>query len=901
MALTATASPEVTEDIIKQLRLQKPVGKYKTPCYRSNLFYNVVFQNAMANPFEDLKDFISDHLRDDHQVDKPGNKSCGIIYCRTREATEEVATYLTRKGVQTVAYHAGLHTKERIRVQEEWMHGKYPVISATVSFGMGVDKGCVRFVVHWGVPQNVAAYYQESGRAGRDGRPSYCRIYYSKQERDAMDFLLRKEISSAKKPSKKEKAILAYKSFQKMVEYCEQVKCRHGVFADFFGDKPPPCKTQKQCDVCKNPGNVEESLEKFYRHISKGNGLILREDSSDLYGGGRTSQKKEAELYKTESKMERDEIKAKMDLQVLIEKQFALRRKSSCQGSVDASARYSRVRAADSTGLKVNGLTVSTRESYLSLLTENLNKNYERCHIVDPPQHFLSVTDIEICAIDMEYEAFTSNTVAGLYRRLLSKTMAEIKRNTEAMSLNPRLKDFIPKGNLSLHDAVNQVKSNLKNGDENKPLGIVPASHLYNRNDNQEYKRLSNNVAKSRVCPRKMSSLNRDSLSQQFMESYLKKAESGISEIDSEKSTEGSTLTDYRESDCSSSISSSESITRNIPFMAEDVADPDSAQEFDCEEYGEEEILNSDNEIEICQQEHNETDIIHDIAQQDNEHLNGTVVKTEAGINIKQAQGSDKYLDKQDKTSDLSKVKVEVSCVTADEESRQMLDLQFHKYRVKQEKHENSNVFMILKTDCKQTIGTQDKSNEVATKKRKRSQDLFGDGSDDDMFLELEPNCNQSFLNTHTASLKTERDCSLTCNQIRTNTMDRSLLPLSNRSNSSNIKKVCQVQEVTFRPVSQHSIYNVKNRSECLKDKQEDVQSNSTGTMKLSRQSVADSVVKHLMPFYKEKRIASRDLFKFLARQLAHHLQEHCSTGTCFHWNMSDKPACQDFMVDNEI
>jgi hypothetical protein len=69
-------------------------------------------------------------------------------------------------------------------------------------------------------------------------------------------------------------------------------RCRHGVFADFFGDKPPPCKTQKQCDVCKNPGNVEESLEKFYRHISKGNGLILREDSSDLYGGGRTSQKK---------------------------------------------------------------------------------------------------------------------------------------------------------------------------------------------------------------------------------------------------------------------------------------------------------------------------------------------------------------------------------------------------------------------------------------------------------------------------------------------------------------------------------------------------------------------------------------------------------------------------------
>jgi hypothetical protein len=472
--------------------------------------------------------------------------------------------------------------------------------------------------------------------------------------------------------------------------------------------------------------------------------------------------------------------------------------------------------------------------------------------------------------------------------------MTEIKRNTEAMSLNPRLKDFKPKGNLSLHEAVNQVKSNLKNRDENKPLAFVPASQLCSRNDNLQSKRVSNKGAKSRVCPRKMSSLNRASLSQQFMESYLKKAESGTSDIDSEKSTEGSTLTNYRESDCSTNISSSESITHNIPFMG-DMADSDSMQEFVCEEYEEEEILNSSNEIEISRQERNERDIMHDIAQQVNEHLSGTEVKTETGMKIKQEQSSDKYdkyLDKKDMTADLSKVKVEVSCVTAEEESRQRLDPQFHSCRVKQEKHESSNVLVLLKAECKQKTVTRDKSNKVTAKKRKRSRDIFGDSSDDDMFLELEPNSNK------TASLKPERDCSLTCNQVQTNTVDRSLLPLNNKSNSCHIKKICHMQQVTFKPVSQILRFNVQNNSECLTDELEEVQSNGAGTVKLSRQSVAETVVKHLMPFYKEKRIASRDLFKFLARQLAHHLREHHSTGMCCHWNISNKTACQDTMVD---
>lgn len=155
IALTATASKTVKEDIISSLKLKHPVAEYVIPTFRKNLYYDVVFKNSIDNDFEHIQNYVRKIL--DNDDDK---LSCGIIYCRTRQSAETVAYNLSRLGIQTVAYHAGLSTKERNQIQEDWMSGKYSIISATISFGMGVDKASVRFVIHWELSQNMANYYQ---------------------------------------------------------------------------------------------------------------------------------------------------------------------------------------------------------------------------------------------------------------------------------------------------------------------------------------------------------------------------------------------------------------------------------------------------------------------------------------------------------------------------------------------------------------------------------------------------------------------------------------------------------------------------------------------------------------------------------------------------------------------
>uniref|UniRef100_A0A8C0W8F4 DNA 3'-5' helicase n=1 Tax=Castor canadensis TaxID=51338 RepID=A0A8C0W8F4_CASCN len=194
--ITIVVSPlialiQVQEDVFAALHLKQPVASFKTPCFRANLFYDVQFKELIPDLYGNLRDFCLKALG--QKADK-GLSGCGIVYCRTREACEQLAIELSSRGVNAKAYHAGLKASDRTQVQNEWMEEKVPVIVATISFGMGVDKANVRFVAHWNIAKSMAGYYQESGRAGRDGKPSWCRLYYSRNDRDQVSFLIRKEI-----------------------------------------------------------------------------------------------------------------------------------------------------------------------------------------------------------------------------------------------------------------------------------------------------------------------------------------------------------------------------------------------------------------------------------------------------------------------------------------------------------------------------------------------------------------------------------------------------------------------------------------------------------------------------------------------------------------------------------
>ena len=229
MALTATATEHVRTDIVKELELREP-RCYIASFNRPNLTYRVI---PKSSPYEQVLAFIRQ---------RP-NES-GIVYCASRKTTDSLAKKLSADGIKVKPYHAGLESKERATHQELFLRDDARLITATIAFGMGINKPNVRFVVHYDLPKNIESYYQETGRAGRDGLPSECVLLFS-----ASDVVKQKRFIEEKGEREQQ---IAHEQLREMVHYAETRECRRATLLRYFGEEwaDTPCNG---CDNCLTP------------------------------------------------------------------------------------------------------------------------------------------------------------------------------------------------------------------------------------------------------------------------------------------------------------------------------------------------------------------------------------------------------------------------------------------------------------------------------------------------------------------------------------------------------------------------------------------------------------------------------------------------------------------------
>lgn len=241
IALTASATPKVQEDILKNLKMQN-ANLFKSSFNRPNLYYSLRPKTSKQQVLKEITSYLS----------KNKGKS-GIIYCLSRKTVEELAETLRLNGINALAYHAGMDAATRSKHQDRFLMEDVDVIVATIAFGMGIDKPDVRFVIHYNVPKSLESYYQETGRAGRDGINADCIMFYNSEDLDKLEkFLKDKPVADRE---------VGTQLLTEVAAFSENSNCRRKYLLHYFGEGYDESNCNEMCDNCKHPKEQFDAQE----------------------------------------------------------------------------------------------------------------------------------------------------------------------------------------------------------------------------------------------------------------------------------------------------------------------------------------------------------------------------------------------------------------------------------------------------------------------------------------------------------------------------------------------------------------------------------------------------------------------------------------------------------------